>query len=326
MEAMDRSTGVSNVVRFERAAPRVPGAAIRRPRTLSPLAATARRVVVASIALLVTACSSVKLGYDNADTLLLFALDSYLDLDDAQQRLARERTRELLAWHRATQLPEYAQFLRDAEKRLRGQVTADEMLALYLRANRALLALGEHAAPDLARLALTLKPVQIEHLERKLAENTSKARRELAGLAGRESLDDRVQRYAERAASWFGELTPAQIDIVRRNLVARPSNQAWWVAERERRQHELVALLKRIESERPDVDTAAGWLRAHFARLAQPQDPEERARVLEFRTGNAELVAELVNSASVRQKSVLMGRLRGYAEDFTALAAAGSRG
>ena len=54
----------------------------------------ALRLVVAS-ALLLAACSSLKLGYNHADTLLLYSLDSYLDLDDRQQELAGERVRRL---------------------------------------------------------------------------------------------------------------------------------------------------------------------------------------------------------------------------------------
>jgi hypothetical protein len=56
------------------------------------------------VVLLLAACSSLRLGYNNADTLLVYSLDSYLNLDDAQQELARERVSELLAWHRSTQL------------------------------------------------------------------------------------------------------------------------------------------------------------------------------------------------------------------------------
>jgi hypothetical protein len=53
-------------------------------QSLSRLSADARRVLALSVVLLVAACSSIKLGHNNADTLLMYGLDSYFDLDDSQ--------------------------------------------------------------------------------------------------------------------------------------------------------------------------------------------------------------------------------------------------
>ena len=59
----------------------------------------------------------------------------------------------------------------------------------------------------------------------------------------------------------------------------------------------------------------------YFAFLTDPQDPQRRARMNEYRRGNAELIAALVNVASTQQKAVLIKKLQGYSEDFAALAA-----
>jgi len=159
----------------------------------------ARRFLLASVALLVAACSQLQFGYNNADTVLAYSLDSYLDLDDEQERLAREQIAELHRWHRATQLPGYAQLLNDAQKKVAGTVTAADVLEFNSGVRRALAAIGERAAPDLAKLALTLKPAQVERLAERLANDTSKARRELVRFAGPESLQQRVDRYVEQA-------------------------------------------------------------------------------------------------------------------------------
>jgi hypothetical protein len=316
MEATDRSTGTSRNPQLIAAA---------RPHTLSALTPMARRVVVTSIALLVTACSSLKLGYNNADTLLIYTLDSYLDLDGAQKQLAREHARSLHAWHRSTQLEDYARLLREAERRIEGGMRAEDVLELQGRMNTALAVVGERAAPRLAELALTLQPAQIDHLTDKLTADTSKARRELIRFAGQETLDYRVKRYTERAESWLGRLRQEQQDLVRENLRDRPADHSWWMEERERRQKELVTVLQRIRTEQPDAATATAWLREYFALLASPREAERQARSTQFRAANAELIAQLVNSASPAQKATLVRRLRGYADDFATLAAAGSR-
>jgi hypothetical protein len=298
-----------------------PGSA---PLVSTPLGSHARRFLALSTALLVAACSSIKLGYNNADTLLVYTLDSYLELDDEQSRLAKERLRKLIEWHRATQLAGYAQLVDDAQRRLNGTgpaLSADDVLAYQQQMNTRLAIVGEQVAPDLAQLATTLTPAQIDRFAEKLASDTSKARREMLKISGRETTEDRVKRYAERAQSWLGSLSKQQLELVRASLASRPDTTALWMAERERRQELLIAILRRIHDERAAPEVAARWLRGYFAELAEPADPERRAAVIAWRRANAELMAQLVNNASPEQRLALSKKLRGYASDFSALAA-----
>ncbi len=281
----------------------------------------ARRVVLAGIALLAAACSQLQLGYNNADTAIAWSLDSYLDLDDGQERLAAERIAELHRWHRATQLAGYAQLLDDAQKKVGGPITAADVLGFNAGIRRALAAIGEQAAPDLAALTLTLRPEQIERLAERLARDTSRERRELVRFAGPASLEQRVDAYVERTEDWFGSVSAAQREMIRASLERRPDAQEAWMAERERRQHELVSVLARIRAERPPPAIATAWLRGYFAELAEPREPERRVRLVRQREENAELVAQLINLATPAQRSALTKRLRGYAADFAALAA-----
>ena len=291
------------------------------PAGAPALSRHARRFVLASVTLLVAACSQLQLGYNNADTVLAYSLDSYLDLDDEQERLARERIGALHRWHRSTQLPGYVQLLNDAQKKIAGPVSAAEVREFNTGVNRALAALGEQAAPDLARLALTLKPAQVERLADKLAKDTSKDRRELVRFSGAASLEQRVERYVDQAEGWFGTLSPAQREVIRASLERRPDAQEAWMQERERRQRELVAVIARIRAEQPPLAAATAWIREYFAQLAEPRDPQRRARLAQARQENAELLAQLINSATPAQRASLAKKLRGYATDLDALAA-----
>jgi hypothetical protein len=274
------------------------------------------------VALLLAACSAgVKLGYNYADTFLLYTIDGYVGLTPEQDALVRERSATLISWHRSTQLRDYAQLLDSTRRKLATPVTPTDVLQFNAAVNARLAALGDKAAPDLAQLALTLTPEQIARVERKLAGENSKARRELVQFAGKETLEDRVKKYAERAEFWFGSLSKEQLEIVRATLAKRPSNAAWWQDERERRQRDMVALLQKIRSERPPEATATAWLRAYFAQLQLPPEAERRRSVEEFRAANAELVAQLVNAATPEQKATLERKLAAFAEDLVALAA-----
>lgn len=274
--------------------------------------------------LALAACSAVRIGYNNADTLLVYQIDDYLGLTSEQSQLVRSRATSLLDWHRATQLRDYARTIDTARAKLSGEVSAADVLEFSTAINTGLAAIGERAAPDLAQLALTLTPAQIDRLDRKLTSDTSKARRELVQFAGKETLDDRVKKYAERVDTWFGSVSREQLVLMRATLASRPANAQWWIGERELRQQELVAVLRRIAIEQPREALATAWLREYFQRLSLPPDADRRAKVEEFRRGNAMLIAGLINSASPEQRAHLSARLGSYAEDFVALAAARS--
>src|SRR4029453_2557267 len=200
-----------------------------------------RCLLVLAGALLVAACNTgVRLGYSYADTFLSYSIDGYVGLTPEQDQFVKERTAALLAWHRSTQLRDYARFIEATRRKLDGPVSASDVLAFNNEVNARLATLGDRAAPDLAQLALTLTPEQVARLRRKFASDNSKARRELVQLAGKENVDDRVRKYAERAEFWLGPLNREQIESLRGAVTQRPANATWWTDEGELRQRELV--------------------------------------------------------------------------------------
>ena len=138
--------------------------------------------------------------------------------------------------------------------------------------------------------------------------------------AVKETPDKRVKKYADRADFWFGSVNREQLELIRSAVAQRPNNAAWWIEESERRQRELLSVLQRIQRERPDEAVATAWLRDYFMQLQSPPDAERRRLMEQFRTTNAQLVAELINAATPDQKAALSRRLAGFADDFLALA------
>ena len=282
------------------------------------------RLALGLFALLIAACSTVRLGYNNADTLLLYSLDRYVSLTDEQEQMVRRRVAALMDWHRATQLTDYAAFIQSARGRLDGSVvTPAEILAFNEGLNARMAALGERAAPDVAALALTLTPAQIDQVERKIVDDNIKARKE-STEAVRQELDARAKKYAERAEFWLGKVSDQQVRLVRASLAGRPVDSLYWLEARERRTKDLVALLRRIQAERPPEAVAANWFRAYFRELARPSNADQRARAEAFRRDNARLIAQLVNSATPEQRAHLDGKLSGFESEFVQLAQRGS--
>ena len=264
-------------------------------------------------------CAAMKLGYNNADTLALFQLNSYVDLTPEQEFTVKERVNSLLAWHRSTQLRDYVAFLDKTRAKLAGPVTSADVIEFNQQLNARMMTAGEKAAPDIAHIALTLSPEQIDRAAKKIAGDNTKARREFV-RAEKDAGAERVKKYAERAESWFGRLTDEQKEIVRQSLANRPTDATWWIDERERRQREFIALLRKIHAERPTEEVATRWIRTYFAQLNTSPESERRTRAESYRRGSAELIAQLINHATPEQRVVLDKKLNDYAQDFRSLA------
>ncbi|MEG2155951.1 MAG: DUF6279 family lipoprotein [Burkholderiaceae bacterium] len=288
---------------------------------LGPSLTQRARLALALAALaLLAACSALRIGYNNADAMLAWSLDGYLDLNAEQAAMVRASGARLLAWHRETQLREYSQLLAEARAELGRPVSVGEVLEFQSRLRLKLAAIGEQAAPDMAELALTLRPAQIERLQRKLAEDNAKARRELTGTGG----DPQLKQAIERAEDWFGPLSREQKAGMAQLHAGLPLEAGVWLDERERRQRELLEVLLRIQRDRPSQAEATRWLRGVFAGWMNPPEPARAALSLRWRDHNAAVIAWLINHASRAQREHLAHKLASYQEDVSLLAAEAS--
>ncbi len=280
-----------------------------------------RLLTVTAAVVLIASCAAMKLGYNNADTLALFQLNSYLELNPEQEQTVKERVNALIAWHRSTQLRDYAAFIDRARAKVGGQVSAADVIEFNHQLNARMMTAGEKAAPDIAHLALTLNPDQIDRAAKKIAADATKARRELVRKGDQHAGAERVKKYSERAESWFGRLTDEQKEIIRKSMANRPQDATWWIDEKERRQREFIALLRKIQADRPAEEAATRWVRAYFAQLNAAPEAERRARAEAYRRGSAELIAQLINHATPDQRAALDKKLNDYGQDFKSLAA-----
>jgi hypothetical protein len=296
-----------------------------RQMNVSSLTILIRRwhlIVVSAIVLPLAACTSIRFGYNHADTLLIFRLDEYFDLEKTQKTLAKDRINALLAWHRATQLHAYSALLDDIRTKAKGPMTPSEVTDFQQRINRRLEILGERAAPEIARLALTLKPNQIAQVQRELSDDNAQFRKKYGYLHN--SADNapgaKAKLFIKRAEFWLGKLTDEQRTIIRNAIAGRDNGNYTWADEREARQRDFLALLSKIQERKPEERVATDWIRTYFAELADQTDPQRRVYIQTLRQSNAELIAKVITSATPEQRAALDEKLQGYAADLAALA------
>ena len=64
-----------------------------------------------------TTATFTRLAYNNAAFALTWMVDDWFDLHDGQRDWVKVRFARLLAWHRASELPEYERLLQDTAAR-----------------------------------------------------------------------------------------------------------------------------------------------------------------------------------------------------------------
>lgn len=265
-------------------------------------------------------CSAVRLGYGNADSLVRWWLDQYVGMSSEQDVLARERLTRIHAWHRKTQLPDYASFLGRAQKLVAGQPTTADALTLGEGMIRLGLTLAEYTTPDIADFLATITPEQIERMTVRLADKNADYARE-AQLADGETGQRKVRykRLLERAEYWFGDFSGEQKTALRQMVDGQTAGSQFWYEERLRRQRDWLALVRQVQHERMPREQVIKALRDYAVGFDLPAEPVRQARALALRRASAELAVAIHAMTTPAQRAHARHKLDDFMRDFTEL-------
>lgn len=283
----------------------------------------ARMTLLIALMVLVAGCSAIRFTYNHGDTLLYWWLNAYLDLDSDQADWVKKDIDNLFQWHRTTQLRDYAGLLAKMQRQLAdGNVTQDELLADYrdVKARTELLAFK--ALPQLADLAMSIKPDQIEQMEKKFAKNNDDFRKKFMSGSVEDQKNARYKKAMEQLNLWFGSFSRDQEAQLRKASDARPLDNDVWLQERVMRQKKIVALLQRIQREKLNKEQTMSaihdLLRDFFDRMDQP---DRKAFFDAYVDSTSKFILTAIRITTPEQKAHAQQRMQGWINDFNALAA-----
>jgi hypothetical protein len=290
-----------------------------RPRPF----ARARTVgLVALLAVTIAGCGGlVKTGYRNGDTVGLFMMNRYLDLSGEQKEFVKPKLRSLLAWHRRTQLPDYTTLAIDLQRRAMLPITAAEVSALGEQLRQRATVTVDHAMPDMADIALRLTPDNIKALQDKFADDDDDFRDDNLTGAVEKRQKARYQKTLDRIEEWYGKFSPQQRIAIRQFSDARPLDNAILLAERQRREGDVIAMLNRVQREKPSRDEVVAMLKGVSERFEESPDPDRRAFLDALRQATAEMNAQIHDLATPQQRRNAVAKLQDWIDDFRTLSA-----
>jgi hypothetical protein len=293
------------------------------------LSAGLRCSIIGALALALvglTGCSAVRIGYSQAPDLLYWWLDRYVDFDGDQTQRVHSAIAEWFAWHRRTQLPDYAELLARAQKEVLADTTPARICEWHRELVKRARVAYERAVPAAADIVLTISDEQIQHIEKRYAKNNDEFREEYLQKDPAERAKKNLDRAVERAEMLYGRLDDAQRSRLADALARSPFDPALWLAERQERQQDALRLLRAVgNGDGASREEASAELHDYGERLERsPRESYRRynERLVAYNCGVA---AALHNSTTSAQRRDAVKKLAGWESDLRFMIAQANR-
>ncbi|WP_457335284.1 DUF6279 family lipoprotein [Rhizobacter sp. P5_C2] len=274
---------------------------------------------------LLSGCGAMRLAYNQAPDLGYWWLDKYIDFNDEQTPRVRDAITSWFRWNRSTQLPDYARWLDKLSGDLQQPITAAQVCRWTDEVESRMFVGLDQALPALAETALSLKPEQLKHIEKRYAKVNDDYADDYLQPDPQDRVKATMKRTMERAEMLYGDLDDAQTAQVKRAMAASPFNPELWLAERKARQQDVLQTLRRLLAERPPQAQVQAALRAIAERVQHSPRENFRSYQEKLTRYNCEFGAQLHNTTSAEQRLYAAKKLKGWAGDFRALAADAGR-
>ena len=273
-------------------------------------------ILALALALALSACSAVKLGYANLPNLAYWWLDGYVDFSDEQAPAVRDEIARLHAWHRQHELPRVLDLLARMERMALGDVSAQEACTVFAEVRTRLDAIAAEAESGLAAIAVTLTGRELRHLQRKFGRNNERYRKEWIAVSPAEMQQKRFERMRERMETLYGRLGEPQRAVLRQRLAQSAFDPARSHVEWQRRQQDLLQVLRRVAHGGTSEPEARTQLRGWLARVQQAPDPAYRAYQETLLHEGCATFAALHQSTTPAQRQHAVQRLRTWQQDL----------
>lgn len=279
-------------------------------------------ILVLALSLALAACSTVKLGYGSLPELVFWWLDGYADFDETQRRQVRSEIARLHAWHRQQELPKVAGILARMEQLVPGEITPQQACSLVGDIQARLNAVADQAEPAVTAIAVSLDAGQLRHMERKFRSKNDTFRKEAVDPPPAEQQENRFEPMLKRLEMIYGRLDEPQRAVLRQGIAQSAYDPARILADRQRRQQDLLQTLRRVTGPDANPEESRAQLRAWLQRAQQAPDPAYRTWQQGLVREGCRIFAAVHQSTTPAQREQAVRRLRGYQRDLRDLAEA----
>lgn len=269
-------------------------------------------------------CSVVRIAYNQAPDAAYWWLDGYFDFNEPQTLRLRADLAQAHDWHRQTQLPAYADLLKDLQRRAPDNLSPAQACEVFTQVRQRLVMISDRLEPTVVALAPQFTPAQLAHLEQQLEKRNREWRKEWLEGTPQERAQRRFKSVVERAEMFYGTLEDAQRSVVRASIAASRFDAATTYRDTLRRQQDALQTLRALtRNGTPAEIHVKAEMRALFERSLNPPVPAMREYIEAITRDGCEATARLHNSTTPQQRANAVARLKSYEDDLRVLAAQG---
>lgn len=266
--------------------------------------------------LVLQGCSAIKLGYQQLPTLSYWWLDSAISFNDAQSDRAKEALNQVYRWHRQEELPTYLGLLQLGSELSQGNVQASQVCEVWTDVQTKLDKTMRIAIAQAVPVVQILGPGQFSHLARYQEKKNEDWDKEWLQGNANDRLERRLDKTLERYRSFYGDLTGAQVALVKSQLSQSLWTPEWGRQERLRREQALLSTLRRLSQTKAPTAQVEAELFELWQRWFMPPDEAGRKRVQNMARQTCENLALLHNTTTADQRQRVVRRLQAYERDI----------
>lgn len=274
-----------------------------------------RALLIISFILLVSACS-LKTIYNRLDSLIPSYVEGMVSLDDVLEAKVEQRAGALVSWHRNTQLSQYADLLREFQLDLQSPLNEEIVLQHMLTIQLFWQSLEVELNNEMAELLPFLNEEQQEELFESIEEKNEDYYDEYVDLYKSERIDQYIETTMETYDNWLGYLSKEQERAIENAVAELSSGASLRLDQRRLWQRSIQDILSTKEPE----EIKSKQLQQFFKRFNINDQPQLKVISEVNKKVFARLTVEIINQASIDQKTFFKNKTDEYIQIFTELA------
>lgn len=269
------------------------------------------------VLLLLTSCTT-KVAYNFLDWAIEWKVQRLVTLHGQQKHQMQQAVQEFHKWHRTTQLPAYADYLKSVETLLQqGPLTA---AVIHAETDKIQLMLDDSInkiLPDATAVLAQLTDEQVQQLMGRIAEEREEYREEYVDISKTKQIKKRHKEFEKYFSDWVGRLDAQQNKQVRQWAESLKPYEALNLQQQKIWEDDL----KKILAQRSDPELLLKALQGLTFHRSDNWQPELEKVMDHNQVRTYEVLADLLNNLSDKQRKHLHDTLKKYQQIFLELAA-----
>ena len=275
-----------------------------------------RKIIKVKLILLISllvACSSTRLIYTLADKFIKDEITYFFYLNKEERIFLNKQVTEMIAWHRKTMLPSYAEYLNDIADRIhKGQYGTADIVNVLSNGRSMIEETVTGLTPYASKFLIRQQNIEsIEFMEKKMIIRRNER---LAEYVKKENVryKKRLGKSISNFERFFGNLSDAQVLLIEDYIDKTMGDSKIRLNNRTERQKVFVKFFRN----QPTEQELTAYLNTLLLNGHLITNPAHQTFSESSLDRFSMLLVNMLSISSAAQRETIISKLRSYAKDF----------